>query len=183
MHWSNKMDFSLLKRSSFCCFWMSNLSTMKTNADISLFLDETNWELSSKSTTSLVACPHRDRYLFWVQSCLSFFLKYLFIYLAAPGLSCGMQALTGIKPRPPALGMQSLNHWTTRDAPVLSFLISLPSPAPQSGDLKNAWSTVWIPHNKHLNRWQEESFLHCEGGTGLDSWPWGCISHIIYCTI
>ena len=72
--------------------------------------------------------------------CFGFFL--IFIYLAAPGLightrdlrfgvrdlfSCGMQALScgvwdlvpwpGIKPRPPALGARSLNHWTTREVP------------------------------------------------------------------
>ena len=55
-----------------------------------------------------------------------------FIYLAAPGLSCGTQALTygmwaltcgmwdlvpgtGIEPRPPNLGAESLNLWTTEE--------------------------------------------------------------------
>ena len=50
------------------------------------------------------------------------FLKYLFI-LAAVGLSCSMQDLVpppGIEPGTPALGMQSLSHWTTRD--VLHWL-------------------------------------------------------------
>ena len=78
---------------------------------------------------------------------LFFFGKYLFIYLliylAAPGLSCGMQDLhchvqdllvaacgisscsmqdlvlwPGLEPRPPALGAWSLSHWTTREVPV-----------------------------------------------------------------
>ena len=43
---------------------------------------------------------------------------YLFIYLSALGLSCGMWDLVprpGIKPRPPALVVQSLSHWTTRE--------------------------------------------------------------------
>ena len=49
------------------------------------------------------------------------------IYLAASGLSCGPQDLSfgvwdlapqsGIEPRSPALGTQSLNHWTNREVP------------------------------------------------------------------
>ena len=48
-----------------------------------------------------------------------------------PGLSCSRQELScvmwdlfhwpGIKPRAPALGAQSLNHWTTRNIPHISF--------------------------------------------------------------
>ena len=42
------------------------------------------------------------------------------MYLAASGLSCGMQNLVP-RPRiergPPALGVWSLSHWTTREAP------------------------------------------------------------------
>ena len=39
------------------------------------------------------------------------------IYLAEPGLSCGIRDLVpwpGIEPRDPALGEWSLNHWTTK---------------------------------------------------------------------
>ena len=49
------------------------------------------------------------------------------MYLALPGLSCGICHLScgmrdlvpslGIEPRPPALGVQSLNHWTTKEVP------------------------------------------------------------------
>ena len=51
---------------------------------------------------------------------------YLFIYLAALGLSCGMRDLVpwpGIESGPPALGAQSLSHWTTREVPpaILEF--------------------------------------------------------------
>ena len=51
-----------------------------------------------------------------------FFLKYLFlfIYLDAPGLNCGMWDLVpwpGIKPCPLALGAWSLSHWTTKEVP------------------------------------------------------------------
>ena len=48
------------------------------------------------------------------------FFKYLLIYLAAPGLSCSMWDLVpwpGIKPGPPALGAESLNHRTSREVP------------------------------------------------------------------
>ena len=53
----------------------------------------------------------------------------LFIYLVAAGLSCSTQdlgcsiwdlaPLPRIKPRPSALGAQSLNNWTTREAPKM----------------------------------------------------------------
>ena len=57
----------------------------------------------------------------------SFFKKKSFIYfnLAALGLSCCMWDLApcpGIEPRPPALGAQSLSHWTTREVPGGLFL-------------------------------------------------------------
>ena len=47
------------------------------------------------------------------------------IYLAVWGLSCGIRGLSlwdlvlhpGMGLGPPALGVQSLNHWTTREAP------------------------------------------------------------------
>ena len=81
---------------------------------------------------------------------LSLFFKYLFIYLAPPGLSCGiagssifvaafrffncdMRTLScsiwdlvswsRMEPGPPPLGVQSLSHWTTREVPnTLLFL-------------------------------------------------------------
>ena len=55
------------------------------------------------------------------------FILTLFINLPVPGLSCGMLAFSygiwdlvpwpGIEPGPPALGAQSLDHWTTRLSP------------------------------------------------------------------
>ena len=54
------------------------------------------------------------------------------MYLAALDLSCCMQTLIygmgdlipwlGIEPGPPALGVQSLNHWTTREVPIFFFI-------------------------------------------------------------
>ena len=56
-------------------------------------------------------------------SILYFFLLFIFIYVAAPGLSCSMWDLVpwpGIETRPLALGEQGLRHRTTRE--VLSSL-------------------------------------------------------------
>ena len=52
----------------------------------------------------------------------SLFLK--IIYLAVPGLYCSMWDLVpqpGIEPRPPALGVQSLSHWTTTEVSEFYF--------------------------------------------------------------
>ena len=54
--------------------------------------------------------------------------KYLFMYLAALGLSCSKQDLvpwSGIEPRHAALGAWNLSYWTTREIPSLNiFFIS-----------------------------------------------------------
>ena len=47
---------------------------------------------------------------------------FLFIYLAAPGLRCGMWGLVPqpeIEPRPPALGVQSLSRWIAKEVPFI----------------------------------------------------------------
>ena len=54
------------------------------------------------------------------------FKTYLFIYLCALALACGMWHLIScpeMKPRPPALEVWSLSHWTTRE--VLSVLLNI----------------------------------------------------------
>ena len=61
-----------------------------------------------------------------------FLRKYLFVYLAVPGLNCGTQTLScsmwdivpwqRIELGPPALGMQSLSHWTTREVPMFDLM-------------------------------------------------------------
>ena len=56
-----------------------------------------------------------------------FFLTFIFIYLAAQNLTCGMWDLVpwpGIEPSPPESGVQSLSHWTTREFPVECFIHS-----------------------------------------------------------
>ena len=57
-------------------------------------------------------------------------ISYLFIYLAAHGLSCGMWDLVpqpGLKPRALALRVQSPGQWTTRGVPqILNHLLMPP---------------------------------------------------------
>ena len=51
---------------------------------------------------------------------LNRFKKKLLIYLAVLVLSCGMRDLLlppRVEPGPPALGAQSLSHWTTKEIP------------------------------------------------------------------
>ena len=84
-----------------------------------------------------------------------YFLIY-FIYLAAPGLSCGlrifncgMPALSfgmwdlvpqlGIEPEPPALGAQNLSQLTTREVPRPWFFNSLSSFQPLQHCLAHNW--------------------------------------------
>ena len=60
---------------------------------------------------------------------LPFFFFNMFIYLTALGLSCGIfwcdmwdvVPWSGIEPGLPALGAQSLSHWTTREIPSLPY--------------------------------------------------------------
>ena len=56
-----------------------------------------------------------------------FLIVIYFIYLAVPGLSGSMWDLVPrlvIKPSPPALGAQSLSHWTTREVPIGSIILN-----------------------------------------------------------
>ena len=86
-----------------------------------------------------------------------------------PGLSCSMWDLLvaacrllvaacmrdlvprpGIKPRPPALGVQSLTHWTTREVPMILFLEILK----HTNREKGIWFSLSLLHLK---------FLFCSG--------------------
>ena len=48
-----------------------------------------------------------------------YFIEYLFLFQPHPRVTQDPSSLTGIEPRPAALGVQSLNSWATRE--VLSF--------------------------------------------------------------
>ena len=83
--------------------------------------------------------------LFFKNNLFYFFLIFLFIYLAVPGLSYGMWDLVpwpGIKPRPYALGAWSLSHWTSKEVPVILYwhdLVPALSFAPELSNLLLPW--------------------------------------------
>ena len=68
--------------------------------------------VSSTLAVAFLISRHQENPMYiYIFKCL-----FLFTYLAAQGLSCGMWDLVpqpGIKPRAPALRDQSLSHWTT----------------------------------------------------------------------
>ena len=95
---------------------------------------------------------------------------YLFIWLcwvfvsASRIFSCGMQDLVpwpGIKPRPPAFGLYSLSHWTTREVP-------------------QGFST-WCPHANE--RWSQRQWIQAQMPGSLAScpqlWP---LCHAVGCS-
>ena len=67
-------------------------------------------------------------FFFFKRAIVFFLFQYLFIWLhkvfvlAHRIFSCSMRDLVswpGMEPRPPALGVWSLSHWTTKDVPYL----------------------------------------------------------------
>ena len=104
-----------------------------------------------KFCNAFLSCDNSKVGIFKSISCL-YLKNNLFIYLMVPGLSCSMCDLvpwSGVEPRPPALGVQSLSHWTTRKVP-------LPFPLDSSGiyscrmwDSSGIYSCrMWAPKNK-----------------------------------
>ena len=52
--------------------------------------------------------------------------RLFFFFLATLAFSCGMWHLVpwlGIEPRPPALGVRNLNHWSTGEVPTLNHFV------------------------------------------------------------
>ena len=99
-----------------------------------------------------------------------FFLKKW--YLAVSSLSCSMWNLVPwpwIKPGPPALGVQSLSHWTPREVPgtfshkviSLVWLCVL-----RCGRLLGYWNGIWGPdfHTKafYQNKIREKNIRICQ---------------------
>ena len=108
---------------------------------------------------------------------LLFFLKkYLFIYLAAPGLSCSIWDLVPwaeVKPRPPALKTRSLSNWTTREVPSL-LLMFLDS---QSGINENWYLSLLSSHSPFVLVGSSlEAELEVRIGMGCRLFIWDVIS-------
>ena len=86
--------------------------------------------LELKSYSSLSVIEYKSLQIFLIDE-----LKY--IYLFAPGFSCGTRdpqlhhgggvwlPKWGIEPRPPALGVQSLSHWATREMSSKCWIMRL----------------------------------------------------------
>ena len=73
-----------------------------------------------------------------MSSCVGFYI--LIFFLAALNLSCGTWDFVlqpGIKPTPPALEEQSLNHWTTREFLLFEFELKADT-CPQKGISESA---------------------------------------------
>ena len=66
-------------------------------------------------------------------------------FLAIPGLSCDLRDLVPwlrIKPGPPALGVWSLSHWTTREIPI--FCASEEGPTRSQRQRARAWAATTL---------------------------------------
>ena len=73
--------------------------------------------------------------------------------MATEDLSCGMWDLVprpGIEPGPPALGAQSLSHWTTREVPKINFLKQEITPGKEK-TLHFMYLVSHIPKTHHSN--------------------------------
>ena len=110
-------------RSKHLTSWLQSLSTVILeprkikSATVSIFSPFIYHEVMRLVTMILI---------FWMLRVVCLFSIY-FIYLAALGLSCGMWNLApwpGKKLGPPALGVQSLSHWTTRHACWVASVMS-----------------------------------------------------------
>ena len=71
-----------------------------------------------------IAHSQKNAYSTWGLKEIFFKYLFIFIYLAVLCLSYDLWDLVpwpGIEPRPPALGVQSFSHWTTREVPEKNF--------------------------------------------------------------
>ena len=71
-------------------------------------------------------------------------------------LNCSMWDLVpwpGIKPRPPALGAQTLSHWSTRDVPTPASLLTLPFLPPSVSRALHSPSLLVLSWSPFLPYW------------------------------
>ena len=115
--------FSILLRISYLKALLVNPDDLcrlqKVVVDVSKWPGSLSWWWYNSLSETMLLTPEESKERRTVISLTFFFLS--FIYLAAPGLSCSTWDLVswpGIEPRPSALGVQSLSHWTTREVPL-----------------------------------------------------------------
>ena len=110
----------------------------------------------------------------------SFEKKKKSIYLAALGLSCLMWVLVpwpGIEPRVTAMEAWSLNHWTTREAPVKLYLVWCSLSKAKEGRYSSM--TVFIYYylpminlENKVAKWQPKHFYILDSFTQVwNIWP------------
>ena len=109
-----------------------------------------------------------------------FWRKKKSIYLAALGLSCLMWVLVpwpGIEPRVTAMEAWSLNHWTTREAPVKLYLVWCSLSKAKEGRYSSM--TVFIYYylpminlENKVAKWQPKHFYILDSFTQVwNIWP------------
>ena len=72
------------------------------------------WEVGALDSNSVVSCIFKIFiYLFWL------------CWVLVAACMRDLVPQPGVEPGPLALGVRSLTHWTTREAPVISFCVCL----------------------------------------------------------
>ena len=115
LHWSKPFILKVKKTEPHQWGWHSHSS----------------WQIQNKQPSWFPGLCFPSSFFF-----LFFLNKYLFIWLhwvliaACRIFSCRMRDMwdlvpwSGIEPGSPTLGVQSLGHWTTREVPLLHFLLT-----------------------------------------------------------
>ena len=103
----------------------------------------------------------------------------MFLVVACGIFSCSMQTLSwgmwdlvpwpGIEPRPPALGVWSLNHWTPREAPTPLLERQLLAPC-----LAMSQAPPSLPESRNLEFRRAYALFHSIHGSPRASVWWAC---------
>ena len=116
----NSMDgrawWAIVHRVTNSQIWLKGLST----AEVSVWRSHCPY-IPTDDSAACQRWRRRKKNAWWLFSC-NILLKFLFM----PSLSCNVWNLTpcpGMEPRPPALGAQSLRHWTARKVPAIFLIV------------------------------------------------------------